>query len=401
MQFRKRCLSCNKKNLKEIINLGSHSFADRFIEKKNLKKKDPLYPLILDFCPNCLFIQSRVITNPKQRYSAVDYSYTSSNSNYAKNHWIEFAKSLNKKFSLRGKKILEIGSNDGFLCNELKKKGSRCVGVDASKFMTKLSSKKKINSITSIFNYNESKKIKKKFGQFDFIIANNVFNHSNTPSNFLKGVFNLLNNDGIFIFEQPDFAIGAISLKFDQIYHEHVSYLTTKNIKSILNYNNFKLTYIDRNEYHGGSLRSFAQKKNSKIFNSIIEPKKIQNYDQIYNLRFYQNMMKKIKKKKNILFKKISNLRNAGYVICGIGAGAKANTFLTYYGLDYKIVDFITDASKFKKNKFTPFTKIPIKDDLELKKFKKIACIILTWNISSLVIKKIKKLNKKIIILYN
>ena len=228
-----------------------------------------------------------------------------------------------------------------------------------------------------------------------------MFNHSNTPSNFLKGVSNLLNNDGIFIFEQPDFAIGVISLKFDQIYHEHVSYLTTKNIKSILNYNNFKLTYIDRNEYHGGSLRSFAQKTNSKVFNRKIEQKKIKNYRQIYNLKFYQNMMKKIEKKKNTLLKKITNLRNAGYVICGIGAGAKANTFLTYYGLDYKIIDFITDASKFKKNKFTPFTKIPIKDDLELKKFKKIACIILTWNISSLVINKIKKLNKKIKILYN
>ena len=187
MQFRKRCLSCNKKNLKEIINLGSHSFADRFIAKKNLNKKRSFISIDLDFCPNCLFIQSRVITNPKHRYSAVDYSYTSSNSNYAKKHWIEFAKSLNEKFSLRGKKILEIGSNDGFLCNEFKKNGSRCVGVDASKFMTKLSSKKKIKSITSIFNYNESKN-KKKFGQFDFIVANNVFNHSNAPSNFLKGV---------------------------------------------------------------------------------------------------------------------------------------------------------------------------------------------------------------------
>ena len=42
---------------------------------------------------------------------------------------------------------------------------------------------------------------------------------------FKKGVFNLLNDDGIYVFEQPDFAIGALSLKFDQIYHEHVSYL--------------------------------------------------------------------------------------------------------------------------------------------------------------------------------
>ena len=88
------------------------------------------------------------------------------------------------------------------------------------------------------------------------------------------------------------------------------------------------------------------------------------------------------------------------YTICGIGAGAKSNTFLTYYGLNNKIVKFLTDSSKFKQNKLSPVTRIPIKDDSEVIKYKKIACIILSWNISSLVINKIKKLNKKIKIIY-
>ena len=43
--------------------------------------------------------------------------------------------------------------------------------------------KKNVNSIQSIFSFSESKKLK-KFGKVDFIIANNVFNHSNDPSNF-------------------------------------------------------------------------------------------------------------------------------------------------------------------------------------------------------------------------
>ena len=34
MIIRKKCLSCNNKSLKEIINLGLHSFADRFVPKK-------------------------------------------------------------------------------------------------------------------------------------------------------------------------------------------------------------------------------------------------------------------------------------------------------------------------------------------------------------------------------
>ena len=67
-KFRSTCLSCKKKKLKKIIDLGNHSFADRFIPKKKLNLKDPKYPLILDLCTHCKFIQSRTITNPKNRY---------------------------------------------------------------------------------------------------------------------------------------------------------------------------------------------------------------------------------------------------------------------------------------------------------------------------------------------
>ena len=141
-KYRSKCLCCDKKNLKEIVNLGLHSFADRFVPKTKIHILDPKYPLILDLCNNCKFIQSRTITNPKNRYLEVDYSYTSSNSNYSKNHWIEFADSLGKKMDLKDKKIIEIGSNDGFLSYLLKKKGAEVLGVDASEFMVKLSKKK-------------------------------------------------------------------------------------------------------------------------------------------------------------------------------------------------------------------------------------------------------------------
>ena len=58
--------------------------------------------------------------------------------------------------------------------------------------MVKISKQKKIKSIHSIFDFRQSKKIKKIFGTADIIIANNVFNHSNEPSDFLKGIFSLL-----------------------------------------------------------------------------------------------------------------------------------------------------------------------------------------------------------------
>ena len=399
-KFRSRCLCCNKNNLIKIIDLGLHSFADRFVPKKKSNIKDPKYPLILDLCDHCKFIQSRTITNPKNRYLEIDYSYTSSNSVYSKNHWIEFANTLEKKTKVKGKKIIEIGSNDGFLSHLLKKKGADVLGVDASELMVKVS-KKKIKAIQSIFNYSQSKKIKKIFGKADIIIANNVFNHSDKPLDFLKGVYNLLEKDSIFIFEQPNFTVGVLSLKFDQIYHEHVSYFTARNIKSILDYSSLKILSISKNGYHGGSLRTIATKKDSKL--KEIKINKFTNFENkknIYKLSFYKKMMRKINIKKIKLLDKLLKLVSEGYIISGIGAGAKSNTFLTFYGLNHNIINFLTDTSRFKQKKYTPLTRIIIKDDKELIKYKKIACIILSWNISNLVISKIKKLNKKIKLIY-
>ena len=399
-KFRSRCLCCNKNNLIKIIDLGLHSFADRFVPKKKSNIKDPKYPLILDLCDHCKFIQSRTITNPKNRYLEIDYSYTSSNSVYSKNHWIEFANTLEKKTKVKGKKIIEIGSNDGFLSHLLKKKGADVLGVDASELMVKVS-KKKIKAIQSIFNYSQSKKIKKIFGKADIIIANNVFNHSDKPLDFLKGVYNLLEKDSIFIFEQPNFTVGVLSLKFDQIYHEHVSYFTARNIKSILDYSSLKILSISKNGYHGGSLRTIATKKDSKL--KEIKINKFTNFENkknIYKLSFYKEMMRKINIKKIKLLDKLLKLVSEGYIISGIGAGAKSNTFLTFYGLNHNIINFLTDTSRFKQKKYTPLTRIIIKDDKELIKYKKIACIILSWNISNLVISKIKKLNKKIKLIY-
>ena len=295
--FRNKCLCCNSTNLDEIINLGNHSFADRFIPKSKVFFKDPVYPLILDLCSKCNFIQSRAITNPKKRYVDFNYSYTSDNSNYSRNHWNKFASDLDKQFNFKNKKIIEIGSNDGFLSNILKKKGANILAVDASNLMVKICRKKKIKSIQSIFTNSESKKIKKIYGVADFIIANNVFNHSNNPNDFLKGVKNLLKDDGKFIFEQPNFTKGVISLKFDQIYHEHISYFTAKNIKSILNYNNFKIMDISNNDYHGGSLRTVAIIKRSKEKvpkENKINLRKYVSYEvknKIYKIKNYRDMM--------------------------------------------------------------------------------------------------------------
>ena len=80
----------------------------------------------------------------------------------------------------------------------------------------------------------------------------------------------------------------------------------------------------------------------------------------------------------------------------GVGAAAKANTFLNYYRLDNTIIDFITDASQYKIGKFTPLTRIPIVSDDIFLKYENVYAIILSWNISDDLKNTLLAINPKI-----
>ena len=397
--MRIKCLICNRKNLKKILTLGNQPFADTFINKYDLKKAEPLKKLELDICSDCGSVQTKYSTNTFQRYNLYNYSYTSSNSNFSRTHWTNYAKSLIEELKINKKtKVFEIGSNDGFLLKNFKKY-SKCqvVGADASNYMTKLSIKNKIKTYQMIFNFNSSKKLIKKEGKFDLIVANNVFNHSDKPLDFLKGVQNALNDNGVFVFELPYWLDSVLSKKFDQVYHEHVTYFNFKMISNLIKNKNLHILKIQKVNYHGGSIRVFLKKSNSFNKKNYINKFIKREIDcGLFKLKTYDNLETFIINKKNLIHKKINTLKRKKYVIVGIGAAAKANTLINTFDLNTKHIDFITDASEHKIGKFTPKSRIPIYNDKFLTKYENIYAIILSWNISKALKKKLININNKI-----
>ena len=82
--------------------------------------------------------------------------------------------------------------------------------------------------------------------------------------------------------------------------------------------------------------------------------------------------------------------------IFGIGAAAKANTLLTYYGLNSQNIEFIVDSSPFKQGKITPVSLIPIVGDQILARVSNGVGIILAWNLSNNLKDKLRSINKSI-----
>ena len=82
--------------------------------------------------------------------------------------------------------------------------------------------------------------------------------------------------------------------------------------------------------------------------------------------------------------------------IAGIGAASKANTLLTFYGLNNTYLKFVADSSSHKIGKYTPFTRIPICEDNEFKKYDRIYALVLSWNIGETLRTNIRAINRKV-----
>ena len=383
--------------MKKIINLGMHPFADTFISDKHIGHTEPVYPLECVLHEDTGHIELAYTTKAEERYNLYDYSYTSANSSFSRNYWDEYAKHVSKKLNLNTSKIFEIGSNDGYLSKQFQNLGHNVIGIDSSKYMSNIANQLGIETYCGIFNYSTSLDIKNKFGKSDLVIANNVFNHSNNPIDFAKGVNELLNESGVFVFEVPYWYNTIIDKRFDQIYHEHVSYFTVKSCCELLKKVGLQVFDVEIVDYHGGSIRVYSSINPEQINARIYDYIKIEEDAGLFKESTYVEFMKYLKIRRAKFLEKLYAISKKNVPIVAVGAAAKGNTFLNFYNLDNTVIDYVTDASKHKIGKYTPLTRIPIQtDEFVFKKYKEVYVIILSWNISSILKEKLNKLNKNV-----
>jgi len=397
--LRSDCIVCGSKRLETIVDLGMHPFADTFISEARLSEPDLVYWLACDLCLDCGQIQTKCITNPEDRYCRHDYSYTSSNSAFSRKHWKAYAAAVTEQVGLRqGAFVVEVGSNDGFLLEQFRTSGARVLGVDASPFMAHLAQEQEVDTLVGLFGPEISNQIRKEYGCADLIVANNVFNHANDVVGFAEAARELLSENGTFVFELPYWCIGLRDGRFDQIYHEHVSYFTATSARKLLDTAGLAIVHIEAVDYHGGSLRVFAKRKEyvthscATVDRMVEEEQKAETFAPAR----YREFMNSIYMQRDRFLESLYHMKCAGIPIIGVGAAAKGNTFLNFYNLDSTVIDCVTDSSKYKQGKFTPGTRIPIRGDDVFKAYDQVAALILSWNLTGTLKENLLGLNPRI-----
>ena len=136
---------------------------------------------------------------------------------------------------LKGKKVLDIGCNDGSLLNIFRSYGCKTYGVEPTNAAKEAMNKKHI-IFQKYIDVKTSKQLIKKFKSFDIITFTNVFAHIENFSELIKALKILLNSETILVIENQYFG-EVLKKPIDTFYHEYprTYSLTFYKISKLLN----------------------------------------------------------------------------------------------------------------------------------------------------------------------
>lgn len=388
---RNNCRLCGSNNFEFALKLSPTPLADSYIKKERLNEEQKLYPLDLMLCKKCGLSQILDVVNPEIIYR--DYIYVTTSSMGLSDHFKGYAEHVIKKLGIKKESLVaDIGSNDGTLLRHFKESGMKVLGIEPSVETAKHATEQGIETLPEFFSEVLSRKIVKEKGRVALVTINNLFANVDDLIDMTKGIRNILDDDGVFVFESFYLSDQIKNMVFDFTYHEHLSYFSLKPLKYFFEKYDLELFDVERVPTKGGSLRYFVQHKCGKKNRSHYVQELI---DQEIELGLHDvDLFKKFEERINIQKKKsndlLDSIKREGKTIAAFGGSATSTTLIYHFGLMDKI-EFIVDDNPVKQNTFSPGCHIPVLPSKEIYNKKPDYILILAWRYFETIIKNNRK----------
>ena len=297
---------------------------------------------------------------------------------------------------------LDIACNDGTLLSFVPKEFIR-IGIDPADNSFKYESELHAHHI--IQDYFSKEVYQKKLGNKKVKIITSIamFYDVSEPKQFIKDIYDILEDDGIWVMQLSYSPLMIRQMAFDNICHEHIYYYSFLNLEKLLNDNGFLICNVELNNVNGGSFRLYIRKteyfllKNQtdiEWFN-INSFRNFENTLEIDNPTTWIKWFEKIEWLKNEITKFIQVCKSENKIIWGYGASTKGNTLLQYFGLDNTLIDAIADRNPSKHGLYTIGSNIPINSEEEMRQVQPDYLLILPWHFKQEFIEREKKYLQK------
>ena len=391
-----KCRLCSSRFIKKIYDFEKIPVGEKYFSEKIKFKKIIQFPMTLYRCSNCYNIQISEVVDPKFLWS--NYTYLSGQTKSIKKHFLYFYNNLLKKSFFKYKindLIIDIGSNDGSLLQNFKSNKFRVLGIDPALNIVKIANRNKINTIHGLFDLIISKKIHNKYGKAKIITAFNVFAHTDKMKEMLISVRNVLDEDGVFIFEVQYLKDILQKNILGTFFHEHMCHYSVTTLKKFFDNNKMKLIDIEKVNIQKGSIIGYVTHNKSsfkikKSVNNFIKKERINNITKISALNKF---FIKIKKDKLRIKEILSKINHKGDIIA-YGAARSGPTLAYNYGLRNKI-KVIIDNHFMKINKYSPLDCAKVISSKQIVDYIDYPIVILAYIHSKKIIIKHKNFIKK------
>ena len=376
---------------KFFLDLGKQPLANNFLSKYNSKQPSYRLKLYFDDTNKLVSISKRI---PSNVMFDNKYPYKSSMSNTMRTSFKKLSKIIKKRFNPN--LLLEIGSNDGALLKNFNK--NKAIGIEPCKNLAKITKNNGYITYSRYWDKETANYLKRKHNNLDLIYSANTLTHISNLNDVFSSIIKVLSKNGILIIEDPSLLECLKKTSYDQFYNEHIYVFSALALKNILKKFNLEIFDIENLKTHGGSLRYFIKRKESKRFKISSKVKKQLQNEIRYGLdkfQTYKNFATRVKKSKKELLNILNDLKKKNKKIIGYGATAKAVTVLNYCNINNNLINNFTDITPEKVNKFLPGRYIKI-----LKYNKKILnnydyAFLGAWNFKSEILNKERKFVKK------
>lgn len=341
--------------MKNIFLKTELPLAGNFLSKDKIGT-DTSYPFSLSFDDETLLVEVVEKIDPNIIFK--NYFYKTGSIKTLSNHLKNTAKIIkNRDVPL---KICDIGCNDFTFLKEFTDSSETVLGVDPSDVSKKFKPDN-IDLVNDFFNYDQSKKIKEKYGEFDIIFSSNNFAHINEIDDYANGVANLIKDDGKIVIEVHWLKTLIKNFQIGFLYHEHVYYYSLKALNNLLSKSGLYVNSVDKIDIHGGSIRVFCSKQNYQD-ESVDSMFKEEADFGLYSLDVFKKFFKKIEKLKKETRSFFESIKKGDKKVYGYGASGQANTLMTLMGINSEDLEYIIDDSPLKSEKFTPNNYIQIRN---------------------------------------
>ena len=384
-----KCQISNSKSLTSLLFLGYLPPVNTLQKIGSTLKEEISFPAELLYCNKSKLAQLGCIVN-KEILFPYSYPYTSSTTKILKENFVDLYNDTSKIVDLKKNDlIIDIGSNDGNLLENFKKK-HKVLGITPEK-IGKLAIKKGIPTIIDYFSNKIASKVIKRYGKAKIITATNVFAHIDDINKIVKLIKKVLKSDGVFISESHYLLPLIKSVQYDTIYHEHLRYYSLESLNYLFKKHNLQIFNVKEIPTHGGSIRVYAARKGAyKV--SINVKKQLNKEKKNLNKKSFEKFRRNVVTSKLNLFSLIKKLKDKNKKIFGVGAPSRASTLINYLGLDQDVVDCVLEINgSYKIGNYIPGTKIPILNENILFKNKPDYLILFSWHIKKELKRNLKK----------